>query len=544
MDSKLKAGLAAVAAILIALAAGALLLDESKPAPGPGGGPGPLGSRASDPRVAVSAPPRHGGTPAPGATPRATRPKGPAPSPSRRVGPGGERRPDGPQGGGSAQGPLALAVICEDGQGHPLPGVRLEARRRSGMPLSPAYSDSEGRASLGGLPEGETIQGVARHPRVEGGVAFGPVRIEPGASLRVRLNLARLGRLQGKILDTDGRPIREAEVILVNPREGEGEAILDTAALGLTPDGSFVTEVAAGSYAVSARGRGFSESDRVYVTVPPDADASPIELRVVRQATISGRVQLPPDVVQLRPLELDVVIESESGTERNPLTRTERRRLQPAADLTFTLQDCHAGRVRIRLELPQTGDHRVGPWSSLALAPGQDARGILLSLAEVTISVSGSVRDDRGAVIPNVVVSVRSRKVTTDLQGHFVIRGLDMGESGLEASLPGYAKGYRAIDYQGSPLEVDLVLARFGEVAGTVEGAGAGIPVILIRNQDGAVETINGTTTGAGQFVIKDVPPGTYQLKAGKGADPFDTAGAPSVTVQPGEQAKAPPLQQ
>lgn len=542
MDPKLKAGLAALAAALVAIAAGVLLLDESKPQPSPGGLPGASAVGTPPPRVAVSAPPRVGGSrtpPKPGAT---RSPRGPQPRPSTPVG-GGVRPTQGP-GAGAGEGPVALGVICEDGTGNPLPGVRLEARRRSGMPLEPVYSDSNGRASLGGLPAGEVLQGVARHPRVEGGVAFGPVRVDAGSTLRVRLNLARVGRLQGKILDTQGAPIREAEVILVNSREAEGEALLDTAALGLGPDGSFVAEVAAGSYAVSARGPGFSESDRVYVTVPPDADASPIELRVVRKASIQGRLQLPADVAQLRPLELDVVIESESGTERNPLTRTERRQLRPAQDLTFALENVHAGRVRLRLELPLAGDHRVGPWSSVALAPGQAVRGIMLSLAEVSVGVSGTVRDDRGVVVPNVEVSVRGRKVTTDLQGRFVLRGLDMGESGLEATLEGHAKAYRGIDYQGTPLQVDLVLSRFGEVAGQVTGeaVGAGVPVFLVRNQDGAVETLNGTTTADGRFLIKDVPPGTYQLKAGKGADPFDTAGAPSVTVAPGERVEAPEI--
>lgn len=548
MDSKLKAGLAALVAVGIAVGAGILLLDEggSKPA-SPGSsrpGSGHQSPSASASRVDAPDTPTHGsgGTQNPGhaGTPSrspdaSTTPQGPNPVGTQRPG----VLPDVPQG----RGPVALKVICEDGTGAPLPGVRIEARRRSGMPLQPVQSDAEGRATLGGLPEGEQISGVARHARVKGGVPFGPVRVHAGASLRVRLNLARLGRLVGRIRDQAGNPIREAEVVLVNPKEAQGKAILDTAALGLGPDGSFVTQVAAGSYAVSARGPGFSESDRAYVQVPADGDSQEVVLKVSRKASISGRLHLPSDVAQLRPLELDVVIESESGTERNPLTRTDRRQLRPAADLSFKLDDVHAGRVRIRIELPQAGDHRVGPWAKFDLQPGQQLTGVLVSLAEVSVAVRGTVRDDRGAVIPNVEVSVGSRQVTTDLQGSYVIRGLDMGETGVEASLKGHARAYQAIDYQGSQLTVDLVLARLGEVQGRLTGSSVnGIPVILFRSEDGAVETHNATTDAQGGYLFTDIPPGTYHLKAGKGADPFDSTGAPTIQVQPGERAQADPI--
>lgn len=550
MDAKLKAALAGVAAVGIAIAAGILLLDEGGETP-----PSPLASRKVTQGTPSPSRSRVGPPASPGVRPGGQAQASPRASNGNTGANGGSKTGTGtspagtPKVGGptpprgAGQGPVALKIICEDGTGHPLSGVRIEAKRKSGMPLQPVLSDGEGRASLGGLPEGETISGTARHARVKGGVPFGPVKVHAGASLRIRLNLARLGRLVGVIRDQAGNPVREAEVVLVNSADPEGKAILDAAALGLGADGSFVAQVAAGSYAVSARGPGFSESDRAYIQVPADADSSSVELRVSRKASISGQLHLPPDVAQLRPLELDVVIESESGTARNPLTRTDRRQLRPAADLTFKLDDVHAGRVRMRIELPQAGDHRVGPWAKMDLKPGQQLTGVMVSLAEVTVAVVGTVRDDRGAVMSNVEVSVGSRKVTTDLQGGYVIRGMDMGETGVEASLKGHARAYTKINYQGSQLTVDLVLARLGEVAGTVTGASvSGVPVILILNDDGAVQTLNATTDGKGAYLFSDVPPGVYHLKAGKGADPFDTTGAPTVQVQPGQRAQADPI--
>ena len=107
------------------------------------------------------------------------------------------------------------------------------------------------------------------------------------------------------------------------------------------------------------------------------------------------------------------------------------------------------------------------------------------------------------------------------------------------AAKNGHASAYQLIQYEGSTQTVNLTLARFGSVAGRVTGEiVADVPVTVVKNEDGAVETYGGKTDASGSYQIEGIPPGTYYVKAGKGADLFSATGAPTVTVPAGGQAK------
>ena len=537
MDAKLKSGAAALVVVVLISALGYLLL-VTEPASDP---EGPGGSRPGAQSPRPSAGPKDPGAdkgpgisvqPGPAQRPGSEGP-GPQPQGAEVGGPGYDTDPTpGPD------GPQALQLVCVDDQGQPLRGVRIEAKRRSGMPLEPVISDGQGRAYLRGLPRGEQVAGLARHPSAAAPARFGPVAVEPGAIVKIQLAPAQQGRLRGKIVDEVGGPVTEAEVVLVNPQEEQAKVVLDPAALQLGPDGSFVVQVAAGKYAISARSKTHSESDRDYVTVPADGESPEVLLRVSRKASLGGSLELPPDVAQLRPLELDVLIEITSGTERNPLTRVERRTLRPDASLRFELQDIPPGKVRLRLELPRAGDTRVGPWTSLTVQPGQSQQDLVLALREVVVSILGQVKDDEGVAVMGVVVEAEGRKVMTDRDGRYAIRGLDMGAIGVKATKQGHASAYQLIQYEGATQTVNLTLARFGSVRGRVTGEiVAGVVVTVVKNEEGAVETYGGKTDASGTYVIEGIPPGTYYVKAGKGADLFSASGAPTVSVPAGRQA-------
>ncbi|MGE4142497.1 MAG: carboxypeptidase regulatory-like domain-containing protein [Planctomycetota bacterium] len=546
MNDKLKAGAIALVAVVALAGIGVVLLGDSS-----GGGkqqqvgsPGDPAHPTRSPRD-IHAPSPFGSGPGGVVTPELPG-VSPRPGASPGASPGGS--PTGPGPGPSASpaqgGPTELVLLCEDERGQPLANVRVEAQRaRSGMPLEPVMTDASGRARLRGLPEGELVRGVARHPRVADAVAFGPVPAGRG-EVRLRLEQARLGRLRGRIQDETGQPVTQAELLLVNPKEQEGAAVLDTAALGLGPDGSFLVDVAAGAYAVSARGPGLTESDRTYVTVPAEGEAPELLLKVTRMGAISGRLDLPADVAQRRPLELDVVLEIKGGTERNPLTRVDRRPLRPGPDLSFTLEGLTAGAVRMRLELPAAGDHRVGPWLDVQLDPAQRRTGVVLSLQQsVAVSVQGTVRDDEGVVVRGALVEVNNRRATSDLDGAYAVRGIDPGDVGIKVTKAGHAPAFVSKKYEGATLTVDVVLQRMGSVRGRVSGSViAGVPVTAVHNEDGAVETYSGTSDAQGNYTIEGVPPGNYYLKAGKGVDLFEPAGAPTVSVSSGKPTQAPEL--
>src|SRR5690606_41611167 len=93
-------------------------------------------------------------------------------------------------------------------------------------------------------------------------------------------------------------------------------------------------------------------------------------------------------------------------------------------------------------------------------------------------------------------------------------------------------------------VEVDLVLLRCGGVRGAVEGPDGspapGVPVLAIsRGDDDTFQPHEARADRNGGYLIEDLPPGIYYLKAGAGADPFDVTGAPSVRIEPGRVVDA-----
>src|SRR5207249_8921021 len=68
----------------------------------------------------------------------------------------------------------------------------------------------------------------------------------------------------------------------------------------------------------------------------------------------------------------------------------------------------------------------------------------VLAWAQVTAQISGTVRDQSGAVLPGVEVSATqtetgiARKVVTNETGFYVLSNLALGPYRLEATLPGF----------------------------------------------------------------------------------------------------------
>src|SRR2546421_10097283 len=93
-----------------------------------------------------------------------------------------------------------------------------------------------------------------------------------------------------------------------------------------------------------------------------------------------------------------------------------------------------------------------------------------------TAQVSGTVRDQSGAVLPGVEVTATqtatsiARSVVTNETGSYVLPNLPIGPYRLEASLPGFrsfAQTGIVLQVNGNP-EINVVMA-VGQVAETVE---------------------------------------------------------------------------
>src|SRR5712691_10622041 len=113
-----------------------------------------------------------------------------------------------------------------------------------------------------------------------------------------------------------------------------------------------------------------------------------------------------------------------------------------------------------------------------------------LSYAQgTTATISGTVQDQSGGLLPNVSIKVRNpdtgseRVVSTDDQGHYKVTGLAPGSYELSGTLTGFKTEVRsglklAI---GDELVVDLGLS-VGSLAETVLIAGGGVETVETTN--------------------------------------------------------------
>src|SRR5881409_2632917 len=96
--------------------------------------------------------------------------------------------------------------------------------------------------------------------------------------------------------------------------------------------------------------------------------------------------------------------------------------------------------------------------------------------AQVTAQISGTVRDQSGAVLPGVEISATqtetgiARKVVTNESGFYVLSNLALGPYRLEATLPGFRSFVQSgivLQVNGSPV-INLIL-EVGQVTEQVE---------------------------------------------------------------------------
>src|SRR5262249_2551702 len=116
---------------------------------------------------------------------------------------------------------------------------------------------------------------------------------------------------------------------------------------------------------------------------------------------------------------------------------------------------------------------------------------IVVSLAALAASLSaqsffirGVVRDETGAVIPGVRITIVSRATGTQLQsitadnGTFAIPALNAGEWELTAELPGFATWKTTVTLgEKQVVQIDITL-RVGSVAQSVEVTVGALPLL------------------------------------------------------------------
>jgi protocatechuate 3,4-dioxygenase beta subunit len=237
----------------------------------------------------------------------------------------GERRDDVnfalPRGG-------VIAVRITDDYGDPLPGAQVQVQRYQFGPdgqrrlntvfggLGPNTTDDRGEARLYGLPAGDYVVsamlrsvGVGPDPNAANAdgfaATFHPGTINPNDAATVTVSLgeetsiefamssARLARVSGTVVDSQGRPAAGTFVNLVT-RQGNG--MFSSGGGSVSPDGTFtINGVAPGEYSLEARTQlrpGVAQDIEFGSTPLTVAGAEITGVRIVtgKGATITGRV--------------------------------------------------------------------------------------------------------------------------------------------------------------------------------------------------------------------------------------------------------------
>ncbi len=102
--------------------------------------------------------------------------------------------------------------------------------------------------------------------------------------------------------------------------------------------------------------------------------------------------------------------------------------------------------------------------------------GVLLAQSEMQGAISGTVKDSRGAVVPNITVKLNSldrgvtRETTTDAQGAFMFPLTDLGSYQVEVNVPGVGSYLGSVAVTGGNI-TEVVAKLSGSM--TVRGGGA-----------------------------------------------------------------------
>jgi thermitase len=141
-------------------------------------------------------------------------------------------------------------------------------------------------------------------------------------------------------------------------------------------------------------------------------------------------------------------------------------------------------------------------------------------LTEIIVpgSISGTVTSAKdGSPIVGATVTDGTRTTTTDSTGKYTISNVPPGTYQVTASKAGYHSSTVTVTVlAGSTVVANFSLIEIivpGSISGTVTSAKDGSPVVGATVSDGTRTT---TTDATGRYTIANVPPGTYQVTAGK----------------------------
>ncbi|WP_224247543.1 carboxypeptidase regulatory-like domain-containing protein [Hyalangium gracile] len=401
-----------------------------------------------------------------------------------------------------ANGRIEGTVV--DSAKKPVNGVQITPQRRWG-PLEGATSvvtDAAGSFALEDLPSGD-IYVAARPPNSDENTRV-PVKVEPGQTARVQIQLSDEGTLEGTVRLTGGKvPTRP---VTVYARRVEAQHP-DRIELPATAEGTFSMRVRAGRYQLMAwlADAPFMNDQEKTVTLEA-GKVQRVELEV-REA------RRPITVTVLEPNGAPSVGAVVMGSE--------------AGKSNILIEDLTDESGRVTVVADPIGSDMLHLWATNGGRSG-DLPRVPATSGSATLQLtpgarlSGSVRSAGGRAVNGfqlVVAAVRTDEDYIPQQSfeftgdRFVVEDIAPGRVSITATLSdGRAGKVEATAPSGTATQVDIVVDAGGSVTGRLLDAKTGEPISQ------AFVELNGlmspTTGPDGRFRMNDIAPGTHRLTA------------------------------
>jgi hypothetical protein len=315
-----------------------------------------------------------------------------------------------------------LSGRFSDKEGLPLAGVEiwlLDSPREAG-PI--AVSGPDGRFAIAGAPPGGPVELEVCGDDVIGGT-YSP---RPGRAFNVIL--LRTGRIAGRVVDEQGKPLADVEVSPATSsglfrsdyRRCRNQASAHTDAAGRYG----ISTLAPGIYRVAAGASGFADliSPRVAVR---GGEATPVNLVLRRGASLSGRV-VGPGGSPIRGAEV-TALEASGCLPRKGSTDAEGR---------YRLEGFAAGEAEVNVSATGFEEGSLHP----TLTAGNNRLDVTLESSQAK-ELRGRVLGARGQPLGGAVVTCASaiKSVHTAGDGSFVLP-LRIESCALSAEAPGHVE--------------------------------------------------------------------------------------------------------
>jgi hypothetical protein len=427
---------------------------------------------------------------------------------------------------GKGNGPVSRAIV----ELHGLPSTPLSDNYRT-------EADAEGRFRIERIVPGRYECVVERPDFIlrEPAPRFTLDSDHPLQNITLRLTPT--GVIFGRITDTDGDPIRFAEVDLLRYSYKDGKKQPITVQFRPTDDrGSYrIYDVPPGTYYVEARASAPFETSLLrptqgYATMfyPASRDVATAEaIRLAAGEEVQADIRLP-----LEPnYSIRGTVATESSRYRVKVWRRDRTDSVTSGDPVLP-------KKRFEICCFSPGSYFVEALEGTKSASRELVRQVveinhadvdITLVPETPIAVSGTVRLE-GAAVPGVRVELGPPGVvaTTDAGGKFVLR--DLHRDTYELEVHGPAKTYVKkvlfddhavtdghVDLSQGPKPLSIILAGdVGRIEGSVldpdgqPSADTSVTLIAVPEREDLFRTAE--TDAHGQFTIPDAAPGDYKI--------------------------------